>query len=110
MRSSDGTSAGAVPVLTAGIGVLAPEGFAEAEAEAEEEDDVVEEERRSEMACFARLFVFARRSASWAGEKDHCLNWEDVRYRSSSVAITAVLSGLKEARSQRVSLIVIRSR
>lgn len=108
-RGSEGTSAGAVAVLTAGIGVLAPEGFAEAEAEAEEEVVVVGEERRSEMACLARLFVLVRRSASWEGEKDHCLNCEDVRYLSSSVAITAMPSACEPwARSQQVLVVSVK--
>lgn len=84
---SVGTSAGAAAALTCvgsvagvevfwpGIGVFEPDGFAEATVE----EDAVDEERRSEMFCLARLFVLARSSASWAGEKDQSRNWVDCR-------------------------------
>lgn len=68
----DGSVAGA-EVFEPGIGVLEPEGFAEATVE----EDAVDDARRSEMFCLARLFVLARSSASWAGEKDQSRNWVD---------------------------------
>lgn len=82
---SVGISAGAAATLTCvgsvagielfgvGIGVLAPDGFAEATVE----EDAVDEASRSEMFCLARLFVLARNSASCADEKDQSRYWVD---------------------------------
>jgi len=50
-------------------------------------------DKRSEMLARARKLAFSRMAPSWDGEKDHSRNWEDCRYRASSVAMAGAVEG-----------------